>query len=38
MGMWNKNKYKVETMYFYYIIMKVYILVYTNVNSPIYFL
>jgi hypothetical protein len=38
MGMWNTNEFKVKTMYFYYIIMKAYTLVYTNINSPIYFL
>ncbi len=37
MGMWNTKKYKVETMYCYYIIMKIYILVYINIYSPIYF-
>jgi hypothetical protein len=26
MGMWNTNGYKIETMYFYYIVMKIYLL------------
>jgi hypothetical protein len=37
MGMWNINENKVKTIYFYYIITKIYILVYTNIYSPIYF-
>jgi hypothetical protein len=38
MGMWKRNEYKTEIMYFYYIIMKIYILVYINIYSLIYFL
>jgi hypothetical protein len=34
MGMWNTNEYKVETMYFYYIFTKFYILLYANIYSP----
>lgn len=37
MGMWNTNGYKIEIMYFYYIVMKIYVIVCTNINSPIYF-
>jgi hypothetical protein len=37
MGMWNTNEYRTETMYFYYIVMKIYVIVCTNIYSLIYF-
>ncbi len=32
------NKYKTKIMYFYYIVMKIYVFVCTNIHSPIYLL
>jgi hypothetical protein len=36
--LWNTNEYEIEIMYFYYIIVKIYVLVCINMYSPIYFL
>jgi hypothetical protein len=33
-----KNGFRIETMYVYYIVMEIYVLVCTNIPSPFYFL
>jgi hypothetical protein len=33
-----RNGYKTKIMYFYYIVVKIYVFVCTNIHSPIYFL
>jgi len=35
--LWRTNQYKIKTMYFYYIIIKIYVLVCINIYSHIYF-